>query len=502
MNNAPQQKSAFWQLYENIEKTFFNSLSKKLSSFLLLFCVDLGYLGVYFYQQNTIQQLLHSGNASPELLARIGASLDSGLYIMGGLTLLALAMNIGQILYLRHLIVRPVKVITGIFNEIARGEGDFSRDLPLITQDELRELSAGYNRFAEKMRQIIGEVRKMSVSIAREAVLVKARVEDTVKSAREQVRLTETVFTASSESTRAIQDVSGSTHAISDSTHGNLDIARQSLGEMQDIAGKINAVSDKVTHFNQTVDDLSHRSESVKQIAALIRDVADQTNLLALNAAIEAARAGEAGRGFAVVADEVRKLAERTATATNEISGLVSAIRHDTVSAHASISSLAKEADHSSHEGKQATENLDNIIGLSRHIETAVAVAALRSFTELAKMDHLVFKFEVYKVFMGASQKRPEDFAVHTSCRLGKWYYEGEGRECFSLLDGYRALEAPHINVHKSGKEALERLRLGDFDGGVALLEHMEAASEEVLDCLERMAQAGEQSPDVLCLEH
>ena len=326
MNNAPQQKSAFWQLYENIEKTFFNSLSKKLSSFLLLFCVDLGYLGVYFYQQNTIQQLLHSGNASPELLARIGVSLDSGLYIMGGLTLLALAMNIGQILYLRHLIVRPVKVITGIFNEIARGEGDFSRDLPLITQDELRELSAGYNRFAEKMRQIIGEVRKMSVSIAREAVLVKARVEDTVKSAREQVRLTETVFTASSESTRAIQDVSGSTHAISDSTHGNLDIARQSLGEMQDIAGKINAVSDKVTRFNQTVDDLSHRSESVKQIAALIRDVADQTNLLVLNAAIEAARAGEAGRGFAVVADEVRKLAERVNKATAEIAGNINGV--------------------------------------------------------------------------------------------------------------------------------------------------------------------------------
>ena len=326
MNNAPQQKSAFWQLYENIEKTFFNSLSKKLSSFLLLFCVDLGYLGVYFYQQNTIQQLLHSGNASPELLARIGASLDSGLYIMGGLTLLALVMNIGQILYLRHLIVRPVKVITSIFNEIARGEGDFSRNLPLITQDELRELSAGYNRFAEKMRQIIGEVRKMSVSIAREAVLVKARVEDTVKSAREQVRLTETVFTASNESTRAIQDVSGSTHAISDSTNGNLDIARQSLGEMQDIAHKINAVSDKVTRFNQTVDDLSHRSESVKQIAALIRDVADQTNLLALNAAIEAARAGEAGRGFAVVADEVRKLAERVNKATAEIAGNINGV--------------------------------------------------------------------------------------------------------------------------------------------------------------------------------
>jgi len=180
----------------------------------------------------------------------------------------------------------------------------------------------------------------------------------------------------------------------------------------------------------------------------------------------------------------------------------VGAIRRDTVSAHGSISALAREAESSSNQGQRATEDLDNIIGLSKGIETAVAVAALRSFTELAKLDHLVFKFEVYKVFMGASQKRPDDFAAHTGCRLGKWYYEGEGRECFSLLDGYRALEAPHINVHKSGKEALERLRLGDFDGGVALLEHMEAASDDVLSCLERMALAGEQAPEILCMEH
>lgn len=319
------------QLYDWNERTFWNSLTKKLMSFLLLFFIDIGYLAIYFQQKQMVASELNKAGVGADVLQRVSASLDYGLWLMVILTVVALFWNVLQIMYIRFLILRPIRMIAAIFDEIARGEGDFSRNLPTITHDELRTLAEAYNRFADKMREIIGEVRKMSVNIAREAVLVKKTVALTALRADQQGQIANSVFSASSEAVLAIQEVSASAELISNSTDGNLTTARNSLGEMQEIVSKVELVSDKLGVFNDTVGHLAQRSDSIRQIAGLIKDIADQTNLLALNAAIEAARAGEMGRGFAVVADEVRKLAERVNLATQEITvnigGMIDLVR-------------------------------------------------------------------------------------------------------------------------------------------------------------------------------
>ncbi len=266
------------------------------------------------------------------------------------------------------------------------------------------------------------------------------------------------------------------------------------LTAVERISDNLQKMSEKTAETATSVDHLNERTSQIGGIVKLIKEIADQTNLLALNAAIEAARAGEQGRGFAVVADEVRKLAERTSTATSEIGQLVSAIQSETAAVKKLVEVSPQQAEGFLKDGQQAVGSMTDLMQITVQMKNAIGITALRSFVEVAKMDHLVFKFEIYKVFLGTSSKKPEDFASHESCRLGKWYYEGEGHHCFAKLYGFHEMEEPHQRFHHHGVNAVTRFHEGHYMLGLESIAEMEKASFQVLKSLETIAESGRES--------
>ena len=324
----------FLQAYRFVEKTFWNSLSRKLGSLFLISVLQLGFVLLVWHTSDGIRTALtQDAQLSVATRADVQSLLDQALYGAVALWVMSFAFIGFMFWYLRFLIVRPIRMIIDIFNDIGEGVGDLSRTIPAMTYDEIRDLSEAYNRFLKKIREIISQVRLMSVRIAMESARSLKNVNESLGSAEKQETLATQVGSASEQNTSGINEVSGETLRIADTTAANLNLARETRVELDEVARRIGAVSERIAHFNVTVSELNQRSTSIKEILNLIKEIAEQTNLLALNAAIEAARAGEQGRGFAVVADEVRKLAERTGQATTEISQMIDGMRSATGSA-------------------------------------------------------------------------------------------------------------------------------------------------------------------------
>lgn len=295
-------------------------------------------------------------------------------------------------------------------------------------------------------------------------------------------------FSASLQSSQSgLAQLSDTLRARLGDASRNTELSASCHATMAKLTDELSKLSSASLSTMQSVDGLNASATQIGGILALIKEIAAQTNLLALNAAIEAARAGEAGRGFAVVADEVRKLAERTTKATADIASLVETIQGDTQNAKSSISTLAGQAEENTRDGQEATSSIDGIIDLSNQMENSVQVAASTTATELAKIEHLSFKLEVYKAFMGLSGKSADEFGNPSASQFGQWY-TGIGKAMFARVEGFSQLERPNQLVHQYARDAVTKLRANDFNGGVSVLAQMESASSEVIDCLDRIA--------------
>lgn len=258
---------------------------------------------------------------------------------------------------------------------------------------------------------------------------------------------------------------------------------------VDDIAASLLTMATETLDTSSNVGNLNVRIDEIGDIVGMINDISNQTNLLALNAAIEAARAGDMGRGFAVVADEVRELSTRTSEATSRISLLVSNVQSEAELAKNQISSVSDSTSKFSNQGQAASASMLEVRERSTSLQHVINASALQSFIESVKVDHVVWKFEIYKVLLGVTDAQSARLGDHKECRLGEWYYAGEGKQLYAQFAGYRELEEPHARVHSNGMRAIKAHGEGDFTQALANLADMESASMKVLSALDKISR-------------
>ena len=261
---------------------------------------------------------------------------------------------------------------------------------------------------------------------------------------------------------------------------------------LEDIVADMDRLNQQMSSMNTRITGLSDIADNINKFVSSITSISDQTNLLALNAAIEAARAGDAGRGFSVVADEVRALANETNKSAGEVAELVKGIIQSTRAAESSVTELQANNAHLSNGVGQLNKSYADVTHHCNNMRKTVELATDQSFIQTVKLDHVVWKTTIYEIVTGHSTASASGLTDHTNCRLGEWYQQ-KGATEIGKLPSFRAIDGPHAAVHRNGKAAIEAYRNGDEKGYQNYLADMESASYEVMSLLDRLAHEMQQ---------
>ncbi|GIZ12006.1 chemotaxis transducer [Pseudomonas sp. NCCP-436] len=276
-------------------------------------------------------------------------------------------------------VTRPILGVAAMLKDIASGEGDLTRRLQYARQDELGELAGWFNRFLDKLQPIIADVKSSVIDARSTADQAAAIASQTSAGMQQQYREVDQVATAFQEMSATAQDVAHNAAQAAEAARH----ADQASREGQQVIGRttstIELLANEMNVAMQEVEGLASSSEQIGSVLEVIRAIAEQTNLLALNAAIEAARAGEAGRGFAVVADEVRNLAKRTQDSVEEIRQVIEGLQSGTREVVSTMHSSHRQAQGSVEQVQEAVASLQRIsqaVSLITDMNLQIASAA------------------------------------------------------------------------------------------------------------------------------
>jgi methyl-accepting chemotaxis protein len=299
-----------------------------------------------------------SKKADEEFDAERKAALVKALVI----GLIGIILQAGLAGWLLRTIMKPVDSLRLMLMDISQGEGDLTKRLDDTTKDELADVSRYFNIFIDKLRTMIGSIAQTSGQVASAATQLQATADHIATGSEEVAAQASTVATAGEEMSATSGDIAQNCLMAAEGAQRAAQTASNGAEIVERTVRVMGQIAERVQESAKTVDSLGARSDQIGAIIGTIEDIADQTNLLALNAAIEAARAGEQGRGFAVVADEVRALAERTTRATREIGEMIKAIQKETKEAVVAMEQGVHQVEAGTEEAAKSGQALQEIL--------------------------------------------------------------------------------------------------------------------------------------------